>query len=283
MLQLDRCRIADFLNDLLFSYSMLKRDGMYISFVHRSFQEFFCALFVSGTSSAELGEAFDELVERESRDNCVKMLCDLAPDKVLFGWAKPFLKRQIDRCQRMATEQAPANFARELYGTLRICPDKMLYAAGATPMLAKLLLYCQIAEDAEGHALLEKRSGNIDTKRREAFFGERRPFDYKEFEPTGEDDVWLRQSWIDKQLHGLLKHLRHALEWIEEIEERRSEKIKISFAAPEKAKPPTNRVEFTVRGKPLEIRDRKTGETKQVPQDVVTYRRVPELKPGGER
>jgi hypothetical protein len=70
---------------------MLKRDGLYVTFVHRSFQEYFCAFFLSRSEDIDLFKAIDGLAGRGRAENCVRMLYDMVPERVMLRWMLPML------------------------------------------------------------------------------------------------------------------------------------------------------------------------------------------------
>jgi len=70
-------------------------------FTHRSFQEYFCALFFSKqkeTLLARLGDFFENLQIRSRGDQTFKMLYDMIPDKVETNILIPFLQNLFDEC-----------------------------------------------------------------------------------------------------------------------------------------------------------------------------------------
>jgi hypothetical protein len=65
------CKEDDFLQDLTVSTSLVVLDGPYIRFCHRSFQEYFAAIFVSETDDSVVGQLIEELSDRLDTDsNC---------------------------------------------------------------------------------------------------------------------------------------------------------------------------------------------------------------------
>jgi hypothetical protein len=53
--------------DLINSFSLLKRDVLFVTFVHRSFQEYFTSLFLARSEGVELRSIIDELAARGCR------------------------------------------------------------------------------------------------------------------------------------------------------------------------------------------------------------------------
>jgi hypothetical protein len=74
------------LADFIESICLLQKEGFEISFVHRSFQEYFCALFLSKSPSGVIKKYFDSGKFRV-KDNVVPMLYSMVPERVEAEWA----------------------------------------------------------------------------------------------------------------------------------------------------------------------------------------------------
>ncbi|WP_180162286.1 NACHT domain-containing protein [Sinorhizobium medicae] len=85
----------DFLKDLLVTVCLLQRDGNYITFIHRSFQEYFAALFISRSPPSEIFEIIEALVSRGSVDSVISMIVQLNEGVVEQEWVLPKL-RELD-------------------------------------------------------------------------------------------------------------------------------------------------------------------------------------------
>jgi hypothetical protein len=85
-----RASAADFAADLTEAVCILQRDGTEISFTHRSFQEFFCALFLA-RSDETVRERF--FAERSFRvhDSVLPMLFDMVQEQLEAEWVLPFI------------------------------------------------------------------------------------------------------------------------------------------------------------------------------------------------
>lgn len=65
---------SDLKKDLLLSVSMMQKDGQEFSFVHRSFQEYFAALYISSYLQESHYEVIDQLFCRNGRDKVLMLL-----------------------------------------------------------------------------------------------------------------------------------------------------------------------------------------------------------------
>ncbi|MBP1881872.1 NACHT domain-containing protein [Sinorhizobium mexicanum] len=94
------CDSEAFLKDLLVTVCVLQRDGNYITFVHRSFQEYFTALFVTSIPPADVFEVIEELMHRGRTDGVVRMALQLNEGAIEQGWLLPKLKALDDVFQK---------------------------------------------------------------------------------------------------------------------------------------------------------------------------------------
>ncbi len=82
----------DFLKDLLVTVCLLQRDGNHITFVHRSFQEYFAALFISRSPPSEIFDIIEALVSRARVDAVIRMIVQLNDGLVEQEWVLPKLR-----------------------------------------------------------------------------------------------------------------------------------------------------------------------------------------------
>jgi hypothetical protein len=82
----------NFLKDLLVTVCLLQRDGSHITFVHRSFQEYFAALFISRSPPSEIFDIIEALVSRARVDTVIRMIVQLNDGLVEQEWVLPKLR-----------------------------------------------------------------------------------------------------------------------------------------------------------------------------------------------
>ncbi|MGD2133863.1 MAG: hypothetical protein PVI23_13795, partial [Maricaulaceae bacterium] len=85
----------DFLNDLVESVCLIQRDGYKYSFVHRSFQEYFTALYLTKATEIDLRSAIDQIAERGNFDRVISMLRDMMTDKVDREWTLVEMEKRL--------------------------------------------------------------------------------------------------------------------------------------------------------------------------------------------
>ncbi len=92
--------------DLCYSLCLMYNEGMLYHFIHRSFQEYFCALFFSYQMDEELKEISDIFEKGKLRnygfsradDNTFGMLYDMIPEKIKKYVFLPTLEKIIKKC-----------------------------------------------------------------------------------------------------------------------------------------------------------------------------------------
>ena len=93
---------ASFAYDLCTNLCLMIYEGKY-QFVHRSFQEYFCAVFFSNREDAILERLGDFLEQRKQRmrgGQTFKMLYDMIPDRVEANIFIPYLQKFFNRCDK---------------------------------------------------------------------------------------------------------------------------------------------------------------------------------------
>ena len=84
-----------FSKDLIESVCMLKYDGLDVTFVHRSFQEYFAANFVSGLRGSKVRKFLDAYAERLN-DSVIPMAAEMSRSIVEEFWIVPTLDDTIE-------------------------------------------------------------------------------------------------------------------------------------------------------------------------------------------
>jgi hypothetical protein len=87
-----------YLMDLLESVCILQRDGLFITFSHRSFQEYFAAFYISRSPPTDIGNLLDNFCRRGHEDNVILMTFDMNRPLIEREWILPRindLSRQI--------------------------------------------------------------------------------------------------------------------------------------------------------------------------------------------
>lgn len=91
----------DFLNDLLHHVCIIQKDGLGFSFTHRSFQEYFAALYIAGITVTRKYEVIDKFAFANNFDNVMPMLHDMCPDLVEREWIIPRLESLVTEADKV--------------------------------------------------------------------------------------------------------------------------------------------------------------------------------------
>ena len=83
---------GDYLSDLLESVCILQRDGLYLSFTHRSFQEYFAAVFIVRSPSIEIRDLLNVFCRRGTQDNVIGMAFDMNRSLIEREWILPKIR-----------------------------------------------------------------------------------------------------------------------------------------------------------------------------------------------
>lgn len=83
------------LRDLLDNVCILQRDGLGYSFTHRSFQEYFTAVFMVGMSGDNKFKIFDKLIFTNPHDSVADMLFDMNQGLLESEWIIPKLRSLV--------------------------------------------------------------------------------------------------------------------------------------------------------------------------------------------
>ena len=96
-----RVTASDFRDDLVENMCLMYYESGKYHFTHRSFQEYFCALYFSGQKDRTLGaigDFFETKSRRLSSDKTFSMLYDMIPDKIDEYIFEPFLEKLFKEC-----------------------------------------------------------------------------------------------------------------------------------------------------------------------------------------
>ena len=77
-------------------------DGDKYSFVHRSFQEYFCARYFASQKDKNLdkiGVMMEQNKLSQQTDKVLRMLYEMIPEKVTEYLIVPYMKRLIEKCE----------------------------------------------------------------------------------------------------------------------------------------------------------------------------------------
>ena len=109
-----------FLRDLTESTCLLQRDGLEYTFVHRSFQEYFAADFISQLDSKQIKLYIDAIVCRQVCDNVLMMIADIKPNAFERGWALPTVKELRSRLAQIGDRENAAKCLSAMFSQIHV-------------------------------------------------------------------------------------------------------------------------------------------------------------------
>ena len=83
----------DFMNDCLRAVSLLMEDGLNVTFVHRSFQEYFAARYISRVDIESKKKLLDRLGVRSVTENVLNLYWELDRNSLEDHWLLPQLEK----------------------------------------------------------------------------------------------------------------------------------------------------------------------------------------------
>ncbi|CAM3720593.1 NACHT domain-containing protein [Ectopseudomonas alcaliphila] len=110
-------------NDLVKSVCILQKDGNYFTFSHRSFQEYFAAVFISRSNSIDTGKALDVIVRTSQSDNVIPLAWELNRERIETKWIHPRLRVIIRKCEKLMDEDKSIEFLSQFFESFAI-PEK---------------------------------------------------------------------------------------------------------------------------------------------------------------
>jgi hypothetical protein len=256
-------KVDDFLRDLLESVCLIQKDGIYYNFSHRSFQEYFCAYFISRSSDSEAYRAAERLSHRVE-DNVLAMLKDINQDLLEEHWILPRLNDICEAIEKVDEVENPLSYAtifgdvgimrflrrdwrvswstakQELYvkyAILNLYPDHMYKfeksrGAGNDYKILRELVDSRPWEKNERYESLKglvpgSRSKNQVSGRRAS---EIELFDVK-FETQPNDNVWFSKSKMAKRFPQEKRVLQNLRKEVQARVSERKEKLRSIFDA----------------------------------------------------
>lgn len=84
-----KCDEENFKKDLVETTCLLTYDGPFLKFPHRSFQEYFAALFISSLDDKQMTSVIAAISDRMDTDAVLPLLLSISPEKVQSNWIIP--------------------------------------------------------------------------------------------------------------------------------------------------------------------------------------------------
>ncbi|MGI0630097.1 NACHT domain-containing protein [Pseudomonas aeruginosa] len=112
------CEPTKIFNDLLKSVCIIQKDGNTYTFSHRSFQEYFAAVFLSRSQTIDLPKALNLISIRHHTDNVISLAWELNRERLETLWIQPKLKRITREASKFISSNDPQGFLALFYSAI---------------------------------------------------------------------------------------------------------------------------------------------------------------------
>lgn len=217
-----------FICDLVENVCMLQQEGTELTFVHRSFQEYFCAFFLASYHESNEFEVISNIARREN-DSTLNMYREIDESKFEINWLCPILDRFIDQISSRIASKSPS-YALQFFTDRALYnrDDKMVGLHIADPETMSILenirkIYPQckklsfhniynllrginLQEACLNAGIPESEFAKIFMKRHSGEFDEEAG--QKELEFNAAADRWLDHTSVMSEINAILKSLK---------------------------------------------------------------------------
>lgn len=247
---------TNIMNDLIESVCMLQRDGLYITFVHRSFQEYFTAYFLSRVEDMDIYRVVNALAQRGENERCLFLLFDMATERLETRWLFPFAAEQLKQPWASSSTNNIAAFIKTFFKGITIQDDVGVIPGPPTPLYkaVRTAAHFMFPKQPDLASTILRERKYVDTleanRRINRFFGSRiSQFEGKYFEPSSEDNQWLEGSVVETEMQDVVAFLSGVADYADSQKEVRKDKNPdfLSVEHPQVCSVPYSE-EFTAKG-----------------------------------
>jgi len=225
---------SKFAEDLFLSVCLLQRDGIEISFVHRSFQEYFCALFLLRNSEVDLRSSIAHVIRTYPDSAIVPMIAQMNLDLLEQKWILPFVHDLLKELKDVDLNKSPSRFLELVIQNLtfeysKSNPKGFMFTLGigvAHYNFYALFLLRKIYPNLIEPGSVNREQEYLADKRiLVEHFGKVRPPYAIELKPTRENDKVLRLTSLTKWVSQHVKFLRRLEAHIKRSQRERKKRI----------------------------------------------------------
>ena len=230
-------RPEDVKDDLIEAVSILTRDGVELAFVHRSFQEFFCAHYIS-RANADLARACVDAVKlRDDTDSAITMAMALNGDRFEEVWLLPSLKEDCKKYRELFNAGKFYSIVSSTLPQVRIEESEFTLSLGVLPSSKSFGIYVKRFASEDGRLTLDlSKKLELDSHPSAASFVRAKmqhlplPREFREsvrfgpIEIDAENRLLAVLSEIDVWKFCALEIVKRTEKWLRLLEERKSEK-----------------------------------------------------------
>ena len=276
------CDVKSAKLDLIVSFSMLQRDGLFITFVHRLFQEYFAAVYLATDEVDSFFEITLDLVSRGSSETCALLLSEIAQPKFDNDFLGRFFSEHLIDIRALAKQNDVAGFASKFFHGIAPRLGKGVQVGPSSETRKRLQSVARILESRLGlcaYSVATARNYNDEPKvieQAEKFFGSLSQFDDVWIQPAPEDNLWLAGTKLSEEMVEVGEFVDAVEQLLERRDARRkARKGKLQFKRVDQVEASQIGKQFVARVEEDRI-DEKTGKKKKVLVNRGIIRRVVE-------
>lgn len=146
-----KAKSADIKDDLIEAVSMLNRDGLELTFVHRSFQEFFCAHYISKSSNDVAKACIEAVKMRDDTDSVIPMTIALNEDRFEEVWLLPSIRQDFARYSEDFKSGKYYNIVRDTLPTVEIVKNDVVLGLGVESRSKSFGIYMRTMDGGADH------------------------------------------------------------------------------------------------------------------------------------
>jgi hypothetical protein len=230
-------RAEDVKDDLIEAVSILNRDGVELTFVHRSFQEFFCAHYISRANSGLARACIDAVKLRDDTDSAISMAMSLNTDRFEEVWLLPTLEEDSKKYRDLFNSKKYYDIVSATLPKIRISGNLVVMELGTMPSSKNFGIYTKrfAPEDSVIEVDLSKKVELADSSNVAAFARsgmQHLPLPRAWREALGSGDIVIDAenrllsvlSEIDIWQFCALEIVKRTEKWLRKLEARKADK-----------------------------------------------------------
>ncbi len=222
------------LKDLLESVCIIQEDGLLFTFVHRSFQEYFAALFVSNYRGDRIAEYTEIVMSRSRTETAGPILMEMAPELVNKVWALPLLESCVQQICSIDVEVTPGEVLALLSSSIVLEKDWSVNGFAVDSLGSKILnieryYSVDLSPWLTSHLFFNNREefqgirSKLSVENKERFrklTSSAAAEDTFYYSISKDDDYWLIHTKATAILKDVQESLREGLRMIEDLTAR---------------------------------------------------------------
>ncbi len=218
---------VEYINDLIESVCILMKDGIFYTFTHRSFQEYFTAYFIANTESVDKEQLIDKIFHSSNSitENVLSMLFAMNSELIEEHWIRPRLKKLLSFSQKRSIKGQPLKFFDKILSGIMIDKDHwVLYLDHENREGVFLLFLTQIYKDlADKHySEYQDRGKNLEIEILKKTFPGKNNVTFKDAQLI-RDEKWVVDSGIQGRYEAELSFIKELDEYLSKKREKKQQ------------------------------------------------------------